>query len=169
MGTEKRYEYAEVTHLLAYAVGVPGKRTFFLGIGKKGNWLRIWLEKEHLQALAIAIDQLFFTLSKEKIKLPQSDAVASPADDIARELPAAELDLIQMTLGYDQGTATLEISAQRSGSQEEDLVEVHCRVTLAQLKGLGEQVKKVCAAGRPLCPICGGPIDQTGHVCPKQN
>ncbi len=169
MGTEKRYEYTEVTHLLAFAVGVPGKRTFFLGIGKKGNWLRIWLEKEHLQALVVAIEQLFLALSQENIELPPEVEASSPSDDIAAELPVAELDMVQLTLGYDKGKAILEFSAQRSGSPDEDLVEVRCQVTLSQLKALGDQTKKVCAAGRPLCPICGGPIDPTGHVCPKQN
>ncbi|MGH9041277.1 MAG: DUF3090 family protein, partial [Acidimicrobiia bacterium] len=24
-------------------------------------------------------------------------------------------------------------------------------------------------AGRPPCPLCGGPLDPEGHVCPKLN
>jgi uncharacterized repeat protein (TIGR03847 family) len=169
MSKPERYEFNEVTILSAFAVGVPGKRTFFLGIGKPNNWLRIWLEKEHLQALVVAIEQLFFTLSQEKIDLPEEGKTPSLSEDIASILPSAELDIAQITLGYDQGSATIELLVQRSGSQEEDLSEVDLRVTLVQLKEFGSQVTRVCAAGRPLCPICGDPIDPSGHVCPKQN
>jgi uncharacterized repeat protein (TIGR03847 family) len=169
MGSEERYEYDEVTLLSAFAVGVPGKRTFFLGMGEKKNWLRIWVEKEHLQALIIGIKELLFTLSQEKIASPQETEPLLASDDIHSGLPSAELDIVQMTLGYDQGRATVELLVQKSGSQEKNLSEVHCRVTLAQLKKLGDQAASVCAAGRPLCPLCGGPIDPTGHSCPKEN
>jgi uncharacterized repeat protein (TIGR03847 family) len=168
MGTEERFEYDEVTLLSPFAVGVPGKRTFFLGLGEKSNWLRVWLEKEHLEALALGIEQLFLTLSQEKVHIPK-EADVPLSDETPSGLPSAELDIVQMTLGYDRGKATIELSVQRSGSREKNESEVLCRATPAQLKKLGSQARKVCAAGRPLCPRCGGPIDPTGHVCPEQN
>ncbi len=168
MGIEERYEFSEVTLLAGFAVGVPGKRTFFLGIGDKNRWVRIWLEKEHLQTLSIAVEQLLSTLSEEKIYLP-SEAEPPVSDDTPQKLPAAELDIVQMTLGYEEGKGSLEILVQRSGAHEPDTLEVYCRVTLAQLKKMANQSALVCAAGRPLCPICGGPVDIEGHVCPEQN
>jgi hypothetical protein len=27
----------------------------------------------------------------------------------------------------------------------------------------------VLAAGRPPCPLCGLPLDRTGHICPRHN
>jgi uncharacterized repeat protein (TIGR03847 family) len=169
MGTEERYEFDDVKLLCPFAVGVPGKRTFFLGMGQKDNWLRIWLEKEHLEALAIGIEQLISTLSQEQNKLPREAGARSPADDRPSGLPSAELDIVQMNLGYEGGKAIIEVLAQRTGSREKNPTEVHCRVTLAQLKRLGSAAARVCAAGRPLCPICGGPIDPTGHICPETN
>ena len=32
-----------------------------------------------------------------------------------------------------------------------------------------EEALRVCAAGRPLCPLCGGPMDPNGHPCPRTN
>jgi uncharacterized repeat protein (TIGR03847 family) len=167
MALEKRYEFEEVTLLSPFAVGVPGKRTFFLAIGEKNNWVRIWVEKEHVQAIAVAVEQLLLTLEQAEIAFPEKGG--TPPDETPSGLPSAELDIVQATLGYEEEKATLEIQAQKSGAQEETPVEVHCRVTLAQLKSLEEQAAKGCAAGRPLCPICGGPIDPEGHVCPKEN
>jgi uncharacterized repeat protein (TIGR03847 family) len=168
MGTEESFEFNEVTLISAFAVGIPGKRTFFMGIGNRNNWVRIWLEKEHLQALAGAIEQLLSTLSQEQIDVPREEETGA-SDDVPKGLPSAELDVVQMQLGYEEGKATLEIIVQRAGANEPNPLEVHCRVLLAQLKKLGNQAIRVCAAGRTPCPICGGPIDPEGHVCPAQN
>jgi hypothetical protein len=35
METEQRYEFNDLTHISAVAVGVPGKRTFFLIIANE--------------------------------------------------------------------------------------------------------------------------------------
>jgi uncharacterized repeat protein (TIGR03847 family) len=169
MGTKEGWEFKEVELLSPFAVGVPGKRTFFLGIGKKNNWLRVWLEKEHLQALALGIEQLLFALSEEKISFPDEAEAPPSSGDVPSGLPSAELDLIQVTLGYDKGKALIDLLVQRSGAQEPNPLEIYCLATIAQLKKLRRRVKDICAAGRPLCPICGGPIDPTGHICPKQN
>jgi len=168
MAKEKRYEVEGVTLLSPFAVGVPGKRTFFLVIGEKNNWVRIWVEKEHLQALAVAIEQLLLTLEQQEIAVPEKEGPPL-SGETPSGLPSAELDILQMTLGYEEEKATIEIISQRSGAHEESPVEVSCLITLGQLKTLGEKSTKLCAAGRPHCPICGGPIDPEGHVCPKEN
>ncbi len=169
MDTEESYKFDEVEFLSAVAVGAPGKRTFFLIMGKKNNWLRIWVEKEHLQALALGIEQLLFNLEQEHIPLPQESEENLPAEDIPSKLPSAELEIVQMTLGYKEERAIIELVVQRSGSQEDNPAEVYCQATITQLKNLRRQAKTVCAAGRPLCPVCGGPIDPEGHMCPKLN
>jgi uncharacterized repeat protein (TIGR03847 family) len=169
MGTEERYELDEVTLLSAFAVGAPGKRTFFLAIGDKNKWLRVWLEKEHLKALAMGIDQLLSTLSQEGIRFRKDTKAPPISDDTPSDLPSAELDIAEIALGYEKGKATIELLVQRSGAQEQKPAEVYCRATSAQLKMLGSQATSICAAGRPLCPECGGPIDPTGHVCPARN
>jgi len=42
-------------------------------------------------------------------------------------------------------------------------------VTRAQLRVLARHGSQVVARGRPLCPLCGNPLDPTGHICPAQN
>ena len=169
METEKRYEFDEVTLLSPIAVGVPGKRTFFMVIGQKNNWLRVWLEKEDLKGLALGIEQLLFTLSQEHIRFPAEDDGPPISEDIPSGLPSAELEIIQMALGYGEEKATIEILGQKLGSPEEVPTEVYCRASIGQLKKLRRQVKSICDAGRPLCQVCGGPIDPSGHICPNLN
>ena len=166
---EKRYEFDEVTILSAVAMGVPGKRTFFLIMGQKWDWVRVWLEKEQLQALALAIDQFLSTLSQEHLSFPLETEETPLSDDSSSRLPSAELEIDQIALGYDHERATLNLLIHVLGPQREDLAKLNCRATLAQLKKLGNQAKSLCAAGRPRCVICGNPIDPTGHICPKSN
>ncbi len=169
MEAAKRYEFNSVSLLSPYAVGVPGKRTFFLAIGEKDDWIRVWVEKEHLLALVAAIDQLLSALEKEHVKIPRAGKSAPTGEDRPQGLPSAEIEVLQMALGYKDDRAVIEIGGQRVGSQEENPAEVYCQATLSQLKNLRTLVAAVCAAGRPICPRCGGPIDPEGHVCPEQN
>ena len=67
---DKNYSLDELSVLAAVAVGQPGKRTFFLALGQDGKWFRLWLEKESLQELAMAIRKLLFGLSQTQPDLP---------------------------------------------------------------------------------------------------
>lgn len=166
---EERYEFDEVTLLSALAMGVPGKRTFFLIVGQKEEWLRVWLEREDLEALALAVDQFLLTLSQKHL-ISSREAEESPlSDDATSGLPSAELELDQITLGFNEERATLNFLVHALGPQKRDQAELYCRATLAQLKKLGTQAESICAAGRPRCILCGGPIDPTGHICPRAN
>ncbi|MFC1991854.1 DUF3090 family protein [Chloroflexota bacterium] len=166
---EKHYEFDEVTLLSAISMGMPGKRTFFLIIGQKEEWVRVWLEKEHLQTMVLAIDQFLFKLSQEYPNFPQRVEEVSLSDDVSSRLPSAELEIDQITMGFDQERATLNFSVHALGPQNTGQVVVYCRATLAQIKKLGNQARSICAAGRPRCELCGRPIDPTGHICPERN
>jgi uncharacterized repeat protein (TIGR03847 family) len=32
-----------------------------------------------------------------------------------------------------------------------------------------DRARRVIAAGRPPCPLCGLPLDPAGHICPRHN
>lgn len=165
---EKRYEFDELILLSAVAIGALGKRTFFIIIGQKYEWVRVWLEKEQLQALALAIDQFLLTLAQERHLFPEEPEEPPLSDDVPLGFSSAELKSGQITLGFDKGIAELDFMVHLVGPQE-DSAAVNCRVTLGQLKKFSGQAKNLVAAGRPRCNLCGGPIDPEGHTCPRQN
>ncbi len=166
---EERYEFNEANHLSAFAVGAPGQRTFFLLVGQKEEWVRVWLEKEHLETLALAIDQFLLTLSQKHLISSREPEGTTLSDVIPSGLPSAELEIDQITLGFNQKRATLNFLAHGIGPQKEKQAVLYCRTTPAQLKKLANQFRTICAAGRPRCAVCGGPIDRTGHICPMNN
>ena len=165
---KERYEFDEVTLLSAVAVGEPGKRTFFITVGQDGEWVRVWLEKEQLQALGLAIRQFLVTLSQE-IRGSSAEARATHGSgDAPSGFPAAELEIDEIALGYGEGKATLSLVVHALGPQRLEGV-VDAKATRDQLRRFADESLNVCAAGRPRCPICGGPIDSEGHVCPGSN
>jgi uncharacterized repeat protein (TIGR03847 family) len=165
---EERYELDELTQLAAVTMGVPGKRTFFLMLGQPGEWVRAWLEKELLEALALAIEQFLASFARERLPTPEAEPEAIP-EDVPAGLPSSELEIDRIALGYDQEMVTLDLSVHPLGPQTVVWSELSCRVTLDQLRKLGVQARKICAAGRPRCKLCGGPIDPEGHICPMSN
>jgi uncharacterized repeat protein (TIGR03847 family) len=37
------------------------------------------------------------------------------------------------------------------------------------MRALARHAAAIVAAGRPICVLCGRPIDPEGHFCPKRN
>ena len=98
---EDRNEFEEVKLISAFAMGVPGKRTFFLAIGEKRNWARVWLEKYLLESLGLAVDQFLTTLSKEHVRVDKEAEERPLSNDVPVGFPTAELDVDQITLGVE--------------------------------------------------------------------
>ena len=166
---ESRYEFDRATILSAHAVGAPGKRTFFVAIGQGEEWVRIWLEKQDLQALALFILQLLVSVSgAETTGSGETEGLQEPGDP-ASKLPSAELEIDEITLGYADGRASLEVGAHGLGRHKSERVELRSLVGLAPLRAFAERSLDLCAAGRPRCILCGGPMDPAGHVCPVNN
>jgi uncharacterized repeat protein (TIGR03847 family) len=43
------------------------------------------------------------------------------------------------------------------------------RITAPAARAFIRRAQRLVAAGRPPCPLCGLPLDASGHVCPRQN
>ena len=43
------------------------------------------------------------------------------------------------------------------------------RLTADAARTFVERAFRVIRAGRPPCPLCGNPLDATGHICPRKN
>ena len=41
--------------------------------------------------------------------------------------------------------------------------------TAAQARAMATRGSAAVERGRPPCPLCGGPLDPTGHICPRLN
>ena len=159
-------EFTNVTSLRAEALGDPGARTFRILVdnGVGGGSAIIWLEKEQLSQLALVMQQLLATLPRE----PQAGATQPPD----RETPApghVDFKVSKIALGYERGSGLFIIDADDDDDENEDPATIRVWANGEQVKKFSEESLRVCAAGRPLCPLCSRPLDASGHQCPRVN
>ena len=164
MTSDPSVEFTKVTSLNVEALGEPGQRTFRILVNSGSSSAVIWLEKEQLLQLALAINRLLATV-------PEADST-SGAPPQGREVPeSTQLDfkLGRMVLGHNESARKFVIDSHDVDSPEEGPATIRVWSERSQVKAFAEEALHVCAAGRPLCPFCGGPIDNTGHICPRTN
>jgi uncharacterized repeat protein (TIGR03847 family) len=147
----------------AQAFGQPGQRTFRLRIlGASGQSASIWLEKEHLQALSLALKQMMAQL--------EYDSDPPPAD--VGEFPVtAEHDFRvgRMGMGFSQADRTVVVFLYEVGTEEDDEATLSARMTQEQSASLTLLLDEIIAGGRPVCPLCGVSMGPEGHACVRAN
>ena len=74
-----------------------------------------------------------------------------------------------MTLTYNQERKRFEVSLVELVEEGEEPATGRFEASLAQMQALATHAATVISAGRPPCPLCGGPIDHDGGICPRLN
>ena len=152
---EPKNEIPIVTSLVAEALGEPGQRTFRVLVDGGGSSAIIWLEKEQLFQLALAIHQLLAGTSEE-------DETPATAPDAPGPVPVMlDFKAGRLALGHDGKTGLFMIDAHDVEDEDEETATVRVWASKEQVEEFSNEAMRVCAAGRPLCPLCGGPSTPT--------
>jgi uncharacterized repeat protein (TIGR03847 family) len=164
----EQHEYERLEVLSAEAIGEPGQRRFRLIVGVSGDLISLWMEKEQLQALGLAIEQLLEQLSTTGLTDAAVEAEPLPASAMVPP-NAPDYQVGKMAIGYDEEARLVAYFA-HDIEQESDADPIFTgRASLGASKALAEEIAEVVAAGRPRCPRCGELIGPEGHVCPHNN
>ena len=168
---------------VAGTVGPPGQRTFFLQASEGPRVTSVSLEKQQVVVLADRVNDLLEDFAGGEA----ADEVAAEVEDNAPlDTPIEdEFRVGTMSLGWDaerrviilechDGEDVLEIDDEGEPTLEPEQpgdLETVLRVVIepAQARAFARRCAKLVRAGRPPCPFCGGPLDPTGHVCPRAN
>ena len=153
----------------AESVGRPGSRYFRLHADADRGTVLLWLEKEHLYELAMAIKRLM-----EKELAEPISGQASPAGDVSVD---HEFKAFRMALAHDDESGIYLLLAnaeeeeeEEEGEESDDTPDLALRVRADQLDRLADEALAVCASGRPRCPLCGAAMNEgETHVCPRSN
>ncbi|MCC6312749.1 MAG: DUF3090 family protein [Thermomicrobiales bacterium] len=162
----------------AEALGEPGKRRFRLLVVIDGDTHVAWMEKQQLQALGLALEQML-----EQIPHPDVESAAPPASQSVEfdQNTRSQFRVGRMELGYDERSDRLVIIAHDINQDDDDEEEdeeapgtedepaLTFRLTREQAREISAEAAAVVAAGRPRCTMCGAPIGPEPHVCPQQN
>ena len=163
---ESRNDFGPVNRIEAESFGEPGQRTFRVFSANEIEAASLWLEKEQLRALGRAIEEQLGRLQALRAtrEVAPPDVTLAFAGDVTLEFRVG-----QMALGFDERQGLFLLLAYAVEDEEEDRPTFSCQATPEQLRALAAQIETVVASGRPLCPLCGEPMDRSGHMCIRAN
>ena len=155
------FELFDVDRLTVGTVGPPGKRVFLLQARAAGHVVTLKIEKQQVAALSEYLGQILSDLPSPG-ELPTDLELDEPV----------EPDWVIGALGvtYDEVTDRVVLVAEEAVAEDDDEGEVaRLSATREQVAALAIRGVALVEAGRPPCPLCGFPLDPSGHVCPRSN
>jgi uncharacterized repeat protein (TIGR03847 family) len=136
--------------------GEVGQRLFLLQVREGRRLVVVKCEKQQLAALAEWLGTVLADLSRpghlpDEVSLESEYEPDFTAGDIAVAVDE-DTEVIEVTIDSVDESDTLELSLTREWAG-----------------ALAIAITRLVEAGRPACPLCGGPLDPRGHDCPRTN
>ena len=155
-----------VHNIRAEAIGTPGQRRFRLIVEGNPGIAHLWLEKGQLMQLSVIIQQMLDDLPPETNILTNAETnmPTTPVDD-----NIIEFDIGDLSIGHDQENNLFMLQAHDREDEPGTPPALGFWVDQSQIADLAIEAQTVCAAGRPICPLCNDPINPDGHSCPRSN
>ncbi|MGH3738555.1 MAG: DUF3090 domain-containing protein [Micromonosporaceae bacterium] len=184
------YDFEPPDRFVAGTVGEPGDRTFFLQARGGGQLVSVVLEKMQVALLADKLEELLTeAASRFGVELPTGEDL--PQDNDPLDTPLDEefrVGTLGLAWDVDSGTVLIEAIAQAETEPEaadepelaeqpepveepddDELDRLRVRLTPEETRAFIDRARRLVAAGRPPCPLCGNPMDPAGHLCPRHN
>lgn len=170
-------EFHAVDALGTGAIGEPGARTFFIQARTESARLTVLVEKEQVALLAVEAVAFLDRIAEE---YPE-DPITLPPQVAELQEPAIPLFRARLIgLGFDPERELVLIELRERAADDEDGPGVEdegategyvARIyaTRPQVRAMAAHGASVVAAGRPRCDLCLGPVDPSGHRCPRWN
>jgi len=141
-------------------VGPVGSRLFLLQCREGDTLLTLKMEKLQVAAMAGTLAQVIKDEQRPG-HLPDDQPLEEPAE------PAWAVGTIGVSFDEAEDRVVLVIEE----LVPEGEVGAIARVTVSreQAAAFSIQATRLVEAGRPPCPLCGSPLDPSGHECPRTN
>ena len=141
-------------------VGPVGERVFLMQCRQGSELLTLKVEKQQVAVLASYLARIVREVGQPG---------ALPHDVVFRadEEPAWVVGTIGVS--YDEASARIVVVAEELAAEDEEGSVARISVTLEQAAAFAVVATGLVEAGRPPCPLCGLPLDPSGHDCPRTN
>ena len=173
------HEFAWPDRVVVGTIGLPGARTFYLQVREGTQIVSIAMEKQQSALLAEKIDEILdqlITVEGNPFSVPTSTPTEL-VDNDQLETVQEQFRTGAMSLGWDPTTAQVLIEAypitdvdadddeslNEDGANESEMLLV--RMPVGTARAFAKRTREIVGAGRPMCSICGYPIDADGHIC----
>jgi len=168
----------------AEAIGQPGQRRFRLFARSRRGSAIMWMEKEQLNHLSLIVDRFLAQLTQGQIL--RTEAQAGGIQATALQLPADfplppdhDFQVAELRINYDERRSRFQLVAvpleiliepgQEPMARIDEEGAVSLLFTKRQAQALTNTISIIVPAGRPVCPLCGTPLDGGPHACVRQN
>jgi uncharacterized repeat protein (TIGR03847 family) len=164
---------------VAGTVGQPGERTFFLQVRDGGRLVSVAMEKGQISALAERVETLLAEVGRTEAGRTEAVQTGAGSEDVAPlDTPLdEEFRVGTLALGWDaedglvvlEAQALSETPAEPMNDDPDGPDALRVRISASVARAFITRARRVVAAGRQPCPLCGLPLDPEGHICPRQN
>lgn len=174
------HEFRDPARFVVGTVGQPGERVFFVQATEAGRTISVRCEKQQAQILSERMGDLLDEIAaKSDIPVPPAGGIVDDLDPL--EMPVdAEFQVGTMGLGWDgeRNQIVVELLAMDPSATDESVVlsdaedapdALRVFLTPQRARQFVLRSERVVSAGRAPCPLCGEPIDTTGHLCVRLN
>lgn len=170
--------FDEPQRFVAGTVGEPGDRTFFLQAREGNRIISVALEKEQVNLLGERLNDLLDQVTAAE---GHDTTIVGPADLDPLDNPIdEEFRVGTLALGWNSSSVQVVIEAHAATDVFEDVPDLEddtdegpdmlrVRINGRAARAFAKRALSVVAAGRPPCPLCEGPLDPRGHICPRAN
>ncbi len=158
MSTSKDFPIAD--HIAVGAIGEPGKRVFLIQARYLDELVTLKLEKTQVAALASHLGELLQELPRPG-HLDEPNPILVPYE--------INWTVGSIAISYDESDDRIYLQFEELARDEGEPSSLQVGLSKEQSALIAIQGTRLIEAGRPPCPLCGYPLDPTGHACPRTN
>jgi uncharacterized repeat protein (TIGR03847 family) len=153
--------------------GEPGRRTFFIQSRSGEGTLSFLVEKQQIALLAEKLREVLLLIDETDV-VRSTAAARDPALGLTGPVEP-RWRVATIGIGYEETGDYLVIvlsPVERGDTEEgpeEDEESFRFHLRRDQARSFVLHASAVVEEGRPLCQLCGLPMDPSGHLCPASN
>ncbi len=146
--------------LVVGAVGPVGERLFLVQCREGATLLTLKMEKQQVAVVADYLARIVKDQARPE-RLPDALPLEEPN----------EPDWVVGTIGvsYDEAEDRIVLVVEERVEEGETGAIARLSVTREQAAVFAIEATRLVESGRPPCPLCGSPLDPSGHECPRTN
>jgi len=154
------YDLSSPDRITVGTVGPVGDRVFLLQFRQGPVLLTLKIEKQQVAVLADYLARIVKDQARPG-HLPGESALEEPSE------PAWVVGTVGVS--FDEAEDRVILVIEERVPEDETGAIARLSVSREQAAGFAIQATRVVESGRPPCPLCGSPLDPSGHECPRTN
>jgi uncharacterized repeat protein (TIGR03847 family) len=154
------YDLSEPDRLTVGTVGPVGDRLFLLQCRQGPVLLTLKIEKQQVAVVADYLARIVRDQPRPS-HLPEEQPLEQPAE------PAWVVGTVGVS--YDDAEDRVILVIEELVADEETGAIARLSISREQAAAFAIQATRLVESGRPPCPLCGSPLDPSGHECPRTN